>query len=57
MGIGYIISDIIKNDDNYRLINVKEKLREEDIVLIYNRRFLTNAPLRFIKENINIDIK
>lgn len=57
LGVGYIISDIIKNDDSYKLINVKEKLREEDIVVIYNKKFLTNAPLRFLEEFINVKIK
>ncbi len=57
MGIGYIISDIIKGDNNYKMINVKEKLREENIVIIYNKKFLTPASRRFIEENLNIEIK
>lgn len=57
MGIGYIISDIIKSDNNYKMINVKEKLREENIVIIYNKKFLTPASRRFIEENLNIEIK
>ena len=56
-GIGYIISDIIKNDDGFRKINIKEKLHEESIVIIYNKKFLTTAPIRFIEENLKIDIK
>lgn len=57
LGVGYIISDIVKNDSNYKLINVKEKLHEEDIVIIYNKKTLTKAPTRFIEENLNIKIK
>lgn len=57
MGVGYIISDIIKGDNNYKAINVKEKLREEDIVIIYNKKFLTPASRKFIEENLNIEIK
>ena len=57
MGVGYIISDIIKDDNNYKKINVKEKLREENIVIIYNKKFLTPASKRFIEENLNIEIK
>jgi DNA-binding transcriptional LysR family regulator len=56
-GIGYIISDIIKDNDEFRKIEVKEKLHEEYIVLIYNKKFLTNAPIRFINENLKIEIK
>ncbi len=57
LGVGYIISDIIKNDDNYKCIDVKEKLHEEDIVIIYNRKFLTKAPIKFIQDYINLEIK
>ena len=57
MGVGYIISDIIKGDNNYKTITIKEKLREEDIVIIYNKRFLTPASRKFIEENLNIEIK
>lgn len=56
-GVGYIISDIIKNDDEFRKIDIKEKLHEEYIVIIYNKKFLTTAPIRFIEENLKIDIK
>ena len=56
-GIGYIISDIIKNSDEFRVIEVKEKLHEESIIILYNKKFLTTAPIRFIEENLNIDIK
>ena len=57
LGVGYIISDIIKNDDNYKCIDVNEKLHEEDIVIIYNRKFLTKAPIKFIQDYINLEIK
>ncbi len=57
LGVGYIISDIVKNNDDFKIINIKEKLHEEDIVVIYNKKFLTKAPARFIEENLNIKIK
>lgn len=57
LGIGYIISDIIKNDDNFKCIDIDTKLHEEDIALIYNKKFLTKAPIKFIKDYVNIDIK
>ncbi len=57
LGIGYLISDIVKNDDNYKIINVEEKLPTADIVFAYNKKYLTTAPIRFIKEYINFEIK
>ena len=57
LGIGYIISNIVKNNDNFKIINIKEKLPTVDIVLAYNKKFLTNAPKRFIEEYINFEIK
>ena len=56
LGVGYIISDIVKNNDDFRLINIKEKLHEEDIVIIFDKKLLTKAPTRFIEENLNIKI-
>jgi len=57
LGVGYIISDIVKNNDEFRIIDVKEKLHEEDIVIIYDKKALTKAPIKFIEENLNIKIK
>ena len=57
LGIGYIISDIIKDDDNFKCINIDTKLHEEEIALIYNKKFLTKAPIKFIKDYVNINIK
>lgn len=56
LGVGYVIEDIYKDDDMYHKINIKEKLREEDIIMIYNKKFLTTAPKKFIEEYINVDI-
>lgn len=57
LGIGYLISDIVKNDDNYKFIKVKEELPTADIVFAYNKKFLTTAPIRFIEEYMNFEIK
>lgn len=57
LGIGYVIEDIYKKDDTFKKIDIKEKLRQEDIILIYDKKFLTNAPKRFIEEYIKIKIK
>ena len=57
LGIGYIISDLINNDDMYKSVKVKEELPTSDIVVVYNKKFLTNAPKRFIQDYINSEIK
>ena len=55
--VGFIIEDIVKNDDTYKCLNIKTKLHKEDVALVYNRKFLTKVPLRFIEEQLNIKIK
>lgn len=57
LGIGYIISDIVKNNDDYRFIDIKEELPTADIVFAYDKKFLTTAPKRFIEEYINYEIE
>ena len=57
LGVGYIISDIIKDDKRFKCINIDTKLHEEHIALIYNKKFLTKAPLKFLSEYINLEIK
>ena len=57
LGIGYVIEDIYKKDSSFKKIEINEKLREEDIIMIYNKKFLTTAPKRFIEEFIKVKIK
>ena len=57
MGIGYIIEDLVKDNKEFEIINIKEELPTTDINIAYNKKYLTEAPKRFIKEYINIDIK
>ena len=57
LGIGYIISDLIKDNKEFKIIKVKEELPTTDIVVVYNKKFLTNAPMKFIEEFINFEIK
>ena len=57
LGVGYLISDIVKNDSNYKYIKLKEELPTADIVFAYNKKFLTTAPIRFIEEYMNFEIK
>ena len=56
LGIGYIISDLAKKNPELEFLSVKESLPTTDINIAYNKRFLTNAPKKFIKDYINIDI-
>lgn len=57
LGIGYIISEIAKNNSNLEILKIKESLPKIDIVLAFNKKFLTTAPKRFIEEYINLEIK
>jgi DNA-binding transcriptional LysR family regulator len=57
LGIGYLISDIVKKDKNYKYINIKEELPTTNIVFAYNKKFLTSAPIIFIEEYMNFEIK
>ena len=56
LGIGYIISELTKKNPELEFLSVKESLPTTDINIAYNKRFLTNAPKKFIKDYINIDI-
>lgn len=56
LGLGYVIEDIYKNDDCFKKVSINEKLREEDIIMIYDKRFLTEAPITFIEKYINYKI-
>ena len=57
LGIGYVISDIVKNNNKYKKIKVEEKLPTTEIDIVFNKKFLTNAPKRFIENYINVEIK
>ena len=57
LGVGYVISDIVKNNDNYKKIKVEEKLPTTEIDIVFNKKFLTKAPKRFIEDYINVEIK
>ena len=55
MGIGYIISDLIKGNDEFESIKIKEELPTTDINIAYNSKYITEAPKRFIKEYTNME--
>ena len=54
MGIGYILKDLVDNDIN--ILKIKEQLPKTTLALIYNKKFLTSAPRKFIENYIKIDI-
>jgi len=55
MGIGYVLKDLVDND--VKILNIKEELPKATLALIYNKKFLTSAPRKFIESYINIDMK
>lgn len=57
MGIGYILEDLVKDDSNINVLNIKEKLPIAKLTLIYNKKFLTSAPRKFIESYIKTDMK
>lgn len=57
LGIGYIINNIIKNNEKYKVLDIKEELPTADIDVVFNKKYITSAPKRFMEEYINIEIK
>lgn len=57
MGIGYILKDLVKDDKEVNILNIKEELPNTTIALIYNKKFITSAPKKFIETYFKIDIK
>lgn len=57
MGIGYVLEELVKDDNDIKVLNVKEKLPTVTLALIYNKKFLTSAPRKFIENHLRIDMK
>lgn len=53
IGIGYVIKRLLDKEDNLKVINIKEKLPTVKINIIYNNKYLTITPKKFI--NMYID--
>ncbi len=49
LGIGYVIEDLINDDNGIVKINIKENLPQIEINLVYVKKYLTTAPTKFIK--------
>jgi DNA-binding transcriptional LysR family regulator len=59
LGIGYVIEDLVKNEiKNKELtkLDIKESLPTIDINLVYNPKYITTAPLKFITDFLKCNI-
>lgn len=56
IGIGYVISDLVKKETDLKIVDLKEKLPSVKINIIYNSKYLTVAPKKFINMYIDKDI-
>ena len=56
IGIGYVISDLVKKETDLKIVDLKEKLQSVKINIIYNSKYLTVAPKKFINMYIDKDI-
>lgn len=60
LGIGYIIYNLIDDDvknGEIKVLDIKEKLPTVDINIIYDKSFLTTAPLKFIENYMDYELK
>lgn len=57
LGIGYVIENLVYDDKELVILKLEESLPTVDINIIYNSSYLTKAPLKFIKDYIDLDIK
>lgn len=57
LGIGYVIENLIFYDKDIVPLKLLEDMPTVDINIVYNSSYLTKAPLKFIKDYIDIDIK
>lgn len=57
IGIGYVIRRLLDKEDNLKVINIKEKLPTVKINIIYNNKYLTITPKKFINMYIDKTIK
>ena len=56
LGIGYVIEDMINLESDLKALDLKEKLPSVKINLIYNPKYLTTTPRRFIEMYIDKSI-
>ena len=56
LGIGYVIENLVTDDSDIKVLNIKEPLPSVKIMLVYNKKYLPIAPKKFIKTYIDKDI-
>jgi DNA-binding transcriptional LysR family regulator len=59
LGIGYVIHNLVENEiknNEIEVLNIKEKLPTVGINIIYDNRFLTKAPTKFIEDYIDYNL-
>lgn len=56
LGIGYIIYNVVKDDPEIDVLDIKEELPTVDIDIAYNKEFLTTASIKFIEEYVGCKI-
>jgi len=57
MGIGYVLLDLVKDDKDINILNIKEPLPQDTLALIYNKKFITSAPRKFIETYLKQGMK
>lgn len=60
LGIGYIIYNLVEDDiknGELEILDIKEKLPTVEINIIFDKKFLTTAPKKFIENYIDYDFK
>lgn len=57
IGIGYVIKNLVEKEEKIKIIDIKQKLPTVDINIVYNKKYLTVAPKKFIKMYIDKTIK
>lgn len=56
LGIGYVIENLVTNDNAIKILKIKEKLPTIKIMLVYNEKYLPTAPKKFLKTYIDKDL-
>ena len=56
LGIGYVIKNLIEKEKDIDILNIKEQLPTSIINIVYNPKYLTTAPKRFINTYIDRSI-
>jgi len=57
MGVGYILRDLVKDNDEYKYIDVEEELPGCQIIMVVDKTALSTVPRKFIDEFMKIEIK